>query len=60
MSTGSSQIIVPDPATVKASLEPDYNPNSILRVSDDEPRFIKVGTRFVGERLARAEVVPLG
>lgn len=29
-------------------------------VSDDEPRFIKVGTRFVGERLARAEVVPLG
>lgn len=29
-------------------------------VSDDEPRFRQVGSRFVGERLARAEVVPLG
>jgi glutamate racemase len=29
-------------------------------VSDDEARFRQVGSRFVGERLAGAEVVPLG
>jgi glutamate racemase len=28
-------------------------------VSDDEARFRQVGTRFIGERLGRAEVVPL-
>jgi glutamate racemase len=29
-------------------------------VSDDEPRFRQVGARFIGERLAAAEVVTLG
>jgi glutamate racemase len=29
-------------------------------VSDDEARFRQVGMRFIGERLGRAEVVPLG
>jgi glutamate racemase len=29
-------------------------------VSDDEARFRLVGSRFIGERLGRAEVVPLG
>jgi len=29
-------------------------------VSDDEPRFRQVGSRFIGERLAGAEIVPLG
>jgi glutamate racemase len=29
-------------------------------VSDDEPRFLAVGSRFVGERLSSAEVVPIG
>ncbi|MEP6572842.1 MAG: glutamate racemase [Gemmatimonadota bacterium] len=29
-------------------------------VSDDEARFRQVGARFIGERLSRAEVVPLG
>jgi len=29
-------------------------------VSDDEARFRQVGARFIGERLGRAEVVPLG
>ena len=29
-------------------------------VSDDEARFLAVGTRFIGERLSAAEVVPLG
>ncbi|HJR16943.1 MAG TPA: glutamate racemase [Gemmatimonadales bacterium] len=29
-------------------------------VSDDEARFRHVGARFIGERLGRAEVVPLG
>jgi glutamate racemase len=29
-------------------------------VSDDEPRFRQVGSRFIGERLASAEVVALG
>jgi glutamate racemase len=29
-------------------------------VSDDEARFRRVGTRFIGERLGSAEVVPMG
>jgi glutamate racemase len=29
-------------------------------VSDDEARFLQVGSRFIGDRLAKAEVVPLG
>jgi glutamate racemase len=29
-------------------------------VSDDEPRFRQVGSRFIGDRLGRAEVVTLG
>jgi glutamate racemase len=29
-------------------------------VSDDEARFRQVGSRFIGDRLGRAEVVPLG
>jgi glutamate racemase len=29
-------------------------------VSDDEARFRQVGARFIGDRLTRAEVVPLG
>jgi glutamate racemase len=29
-------------------------------VSDDEARFRQVGSRFIGERLGRAEVMPLG
>ena len=29
-------------------------------VSDDEPRFRQIGARFIGDRLGRAEVVPLG
>jgi glutamate racemase len=29
-------------------------------VSDDEPRFRAVGARFLGERLQRVDVVPLG
>jgi glutamate racemase len=29
-------------------------------VSDDEARFRQVGSRFIGERLRKAEVVPLG
>jgi glutamate racemase len=29
-------------------------------VSDDEARFRQVGARFIGDRLAGAEVVPLG
>ena len=29
-------------------------------VSDDEARFRQVGSRFIGERLGKAEVVPLG
>jgi hypothetical protein len=28
-------------------------------VSDDEARFRQVGARFIGERLGRAELVPL-
>jgi glutamate racemase len=39
---------------------PEGNPQHRFVVSDDEPRFRQVGSRFIGERLAGAEVVPLG
>lgn len=39
---------------------PAGNPQHRFVVSDDEPRFRQVGARFIGERLAGAEVVPLG
>ena len=29
-------------------------------VSDDQPRFLQVGSRFLGERLAEAELVAVG
>lgn len=36
------------------------DPTHCFIVSDDEPHFRKVGARFLGERLRRVEVVPLG
>lgn len=39
---------------------PTGNPQHRFVVSDDEPRFRQVGSRFIGERLAGAEVVALG
>jgi glutamate racemase len=40
---------------------PDGAPASHrFAVSDDEARFRQVGARFIGDRLSRAEVVPLG
>lgn len=40
---------------------PDGDPGTHrFVVSDDEARFRQVGARFIGDRLARAEVVPLG
>jgi glutamate racemase len=38
----------------------DGTPYHRFVVSDDEARFRQVGARFIGERLAKAEVVPLG
>jgi glutamate racemase len=38
----------------------DATPTHRFIVSDDEARFRQVGARFIGERLGRAEVVPLG
>ncbi len=38
----------------------DAAPAHRFVVSDDEARFRLVGSRFIGERLAAAEVVPLG
>jgi glutamate racemase len=35
-------------------------PSHRFVVSDDEARFRQVGSRFIGERLGKAEVVPLG
>ena len=35
-------------------------PEHVFVVSDDEPRFRKVGERFLGEKLKRVSVVPLG
>jgi hypothetical protein len=29
-------------------------------VSDDQPRFLQVGSRFLGERLTEAELVAVG
>jgi glutamate racemase len=39
---------------------PDASPVHRFVVSDDEARFRAVGSRFIGERLGVAEVVPLG
>jgi glutamate racemase len=39
---------------------PDAAPTHRFVVSDDEARFRQVGSRFIGERLGRAEVVALG
>jgi len=36
------------------------SPGHRFVVSDDESRFRQVGSRFIGERLRKAEVVPLG
>jgi glutamate racemase len=38
----------------------DARPSHRFVVSDDEARFRQVGSRFIGERLRKAEVVPLG
>ena len=38
----------------------DRKPDHRFVVSDDEARFRRVGSRFIGERLREAEVVPLG
>jgi hypothetical protein len=38
----------------------DAVPTHRFAVSDDEARFRAVGSRFIGERLSGAEVVPLG
>jgi glutamate racemase len=40
--------------------EPGAVPTHRFAVSDDEARFRAVGSRFIGERLTDAEVVPLG
>jgi glutamate racemase len=39
---------------------PDSRGSHRFVVSDDEPRFQTVGSRFLGERLGKAEVLPLG
>jgi glutamate racemase len=39
---------------------PEAKPWHRFVVSDDEARFRQVGSRFMGERLGKAEVVPLG
>ncbi|HEU5305578.1 MAG TPA: glutamate racemase [Gemmatimonadales bacterium] len=39
---------------------PTAAPEHRFVVSDDEARFRQVGSRFIGERLGKAEVVPLG
>ena len=38
----------------------DGHHEHVFVVSDDEPHFRKVGARFLGEKLKRVEVVPLG
>jgi glutamate racemase len=39
---------------------PEIEAHHRFVVSDDEARFRQVGSRFIGERLGKAEVVPLG
>jgi glutamate racemase len=38
----------------------DATPEHRFMVSDDQARFLQVGSRFVGDRLGSAEVVPVG
>ena len=38
----------------------EHRPTHRFAVSDDAPRFLSVGTRFLGDRLREADVVPLG
>jgi glutamate racemase len=47
---------------VDKSLEAPHDAKAHHRfvVSDDEARFRQVGSRFIGERLGTAEVMPLG
>jgi glutamate racemase len=49
-------------ALVEQGLEaaPDASPAHRFAVSDDPARFVTVGSRFLGERLGKAELVQLG
>lgn len=47
-------------ADKKLEASPEAEAQHRFVVSDDEARFRQVGSRFIGERLGRAEVVPLG
>ena len=47
-------------ATQALAAPPDAPAQHRFVVSDDEARFRQVGSRFIGERLGKAEVVPLG
>ena len=60
--SGEETAVAVQQALAAAALEaPDDAPASHrFAVSDDEARFRQVGSRFIGERLGRAEVVPLG
>ena len=46
-------------ATAGLAAPADATPAHSFAVSDDEVRFRQVGARFIGERMGRAEVVPL-
>jgi glutamate racemase len=60
--SGEETAAVVADALTKAGLgaSTDGSPYHRFVVSDDEARFRQVGSRFIGERLAKAEVVPLG
>jgi len=52
--------VVQELATRGLAATAQRKPEHDFVVSDDEPRFRKVGERFLGEKLKRVSVVPLG
>ena len=59
--SGEETAAAVEEALASAGLEApaDTKPTHRFAVSDDEARFRQVGARFIGERMGRAEVVPL-
>ena len=60
--SGEQTAIMLEETLATAGLAGESNRSGLHRfaVSDDEPRFRQVGSRFIGERLSKAEVVSLG
>jgi glutamate racemase len=60
--SGEATAAALEPVLADKNLEapPDAQPTHRFVVSDDEARFLRVGSRFIGEKLVSAEVLSLG